>query len=314
MSYIKKTWSDRQSEHPSRRTLTDVNTGTVQTVEVNRAEGEVTEEGEAFSAENMNDLENRINNAFGNCSFSVQSDGAYVSYNLNGTYVSKKLGEATLNGTAVASDVLAGKTFYNTSSDSSVSGSMTNNAGSTVTARSMSISGSYVTLTVPSNGYYSSSSKVKAQISNYSGETVSTNGVTQDDDYAYFTVPIEGYYTTSSKVKASNNYLTRTKTFTMGSITSGEESITIGSGAKSIIMKMKNTTSSYKNVSFIYNGATWDYMAENQAGGTSSVFNASNSSSNFNAFVPYYTNGVLKYKTGTGALNYGAVFDVIVGW
>ncbi len=58
--YRKKTWKARTSEFPTRRALTDVSTGAVQTVNVARDEGNVTEQGDGFSAANMNDLEARI--------------------------------------------------------------------------------------------------------------------------------------------------------------------------------------------------------------------------------------------------------------
>lgn len=58
MPYEKKVWVDRQSEHPTRRTLTP--TGNENEYDVSRAEGLVLEEGDAFDAANMNDLEKRI--------------------------------------------------------------------------------------------------------------------------------------------------------------------------------------------------------------------------------------------------------------
>lgn len=64
MSYNRKTWQNRNSEHPYRRTLTDTTTGTSQTVDVTRAEGEVTTEGDAFDANNMNNMEGRIADEF----------------------------------------------------------------------------------------------------------------------------------------------------------------------------------------------------------------------------------------------------------
>ena len=60
MAFVKKTWTDRMSQYPTRRVLTDTTTGTTQTVTVARSEGEVSQTGDAFSAANMNDLENRI--------------------------------------------------------------------------------------------------------------------------------------------------------------------------------------------------------------------------------------------------------------
>ena len=61
--FIKKEWVDRQSQYPSRRKLTQT---TVENVyEVERAEGDVPEPGDAFDAANMNDIEDRVYNAFG---------------------------------------------------------------------------------------------------------------------------------------------------------------------------------------------------------------------------------------------------------
>lgn len=62
MGFVKKTWKDRISQYPNRRTIND---GIVtKTVTVGRDEGEVTQEGDAFSASVMNDLEQRIYDAF----------------------------------------------------------------------------------------------------------------------------------------------------------------------------------------------------------------------------------------------------------
>lgn len=60
MAFQKKTWKDRVSEQPQRRLITPVGGGTSTTVDVTRQEGIVIQEGDAFSAANMNDLENRI--------------------------------------------------------------------------------------------------------------------------------------------------------------------------------------------------------------------------------------------------------------
>lgn len=63
MAYTAKTWKDRQSEYPNRRNLTDAD-GNISQVTVSRDEGAIAEEGDAFSAENMNDMEQRISNEF----------------------------------------------------------------------------------------------------------------------------------------------------------------------------------------------------------------------------------------------------------
>ena len=59
MAFVKKTWQARISEYPNRRTITDEN-GVVKLVTVGRSEGTVSQEGDAFNASNMNDLEQRI--------------------------------------------------------------------------------------------------------------------------------------------------------------------------------------------------------------------------------------------------------------
>ena len=64
MAYTKKTWKDRISQYLNRRKITDINTGTTQTVTVVRDEGNVTEAGDTFTAAVMNDLETRIDNEF----------------------------------------------------------------------------------------------------------------------------------------------------------------------------------------------------------------------------------------------------------
>lgn len=62
--FEKKTWQNRLSQYPTRRTLTDVDTNEVTTVDFARAEGQIYTEGDGFTAANMNDLEDRIEAAF----------------------------------------------------------------------------------------------------------------------------------------------------------------------------------------------------------------------------------------------------------
>ena len=65
MAFVKKTWKDTIAQYPNRRTITDVsNTASVTTVEVVRAIGTVSQEGDAWNATNMNGLETRIEDAF----------------------------------------------------------------------------------------------------------------------------------------------------------------------------------------------------------------------------------------------------------
>ena len=62
MAFVKKTWKDRIAEFPTRRRLTKSN-GDSELVTVAREEGTLSQEGDAFSAENMNDLERRVDDA-----------------------------------------------------------------------------------------------------------------------------------------------------------------------------------------------------------------------------------------------------------
>lgn len=63
MAFAKKTWKDRIAEFPTRRRLTKED-NTSELVTVAREEGTLSQKGDAFSAENMNDLENRIDEEF----------------------------------------------------------------------------------------------------------------------------------------------------------------------------------------------------------------------------------------------------------
>ena len=63
MAFSLKTWVNHISEYPNRRKLTHED-GSTELVTVARAEGQISAEGNAFSAEEMNDLENRIKGGF----------------------------------------------------------------------------------------------------------------------------------------------------------------------------------------------------------------------------------------------------------
>lgn len=60
--YERKVWVNRQSEHPSRRKLTP--TGNDGEYDVSRSEGIIMEDGDAFDADTMNDLERRVTAGF----------------------------------------------------------------------------------------------------------------------------------------------------------------------------------------------------------------------------------------------------------
>lgn len=84
MAFQKKTWKDRLVEFAGRRKLTTVSSsGNDTVVDVVRNEGAVSQEGDAFSASNMNDLEQRIYEEFDN-----------LNSNLDGKANSADLGTA----------------------------------------------------------------------------------------------------------------------------------------------------------------------------------------------------------------------------
>lgn len=62
-SWVKKIWKNRITEFPTRRTLTKED-GNMEIVTVARNEGTVSEEGDAFDAYTMNNLEERIDAGF----------------------------------------------------------------------------------------------------------------------------------------------------------------------------------------------------------------------------------------------------------
>lgn len=103
MAYEKKTWENRQSEFPNRRTLAPVD-GQENTYDVTRAEGLVMEEGDAFDQESMNDLENRIYSGFADAGVNV------YSHTRSGT-VHKFTGTGANGRAKMTADVQAGDTF-----------------------------------------------------------------------------------------------------------------------------------------------------------------------------------------------------------
>lgn len=82
-AWAKKVWKDRKTEYPTRRTLTKTD-GSQEIVTVERKEGNISQEGDAFSAANMNDLEERIDAGF--------------------TEVTRKLGENTITKISITDE------------------------------------------------------------------------------------------------------------------------------------------------------------------------------------------------------------------
>lgn len=79
MAFSKKTWLDRIAEYPTRRRLKKSD-GTDEIVSVSREEGAISQEGDAFSAANMNDLEDRVASEFN--SLNLKMDSAITTSNI----------------------------------------------------------------------------------------------------------------------------------------------------------------------------------------------------------------------------------------
>lgn len=72
MAFNKKEWTNRIAEYINRRLLTKED-GSTELVTVAREEGNVSQEGDAFNADNMNDLEERIADEFENINNSLNA-------------------------------------------------------------------------------------------------------------------------------------------------------------------------------------------------------------------------------------------------
>lgn len=121
MAFKKKTWIDRMVEYAGRRKITNVSTMSAQIVDVERAEGVVSEEGTAINAVNMNDFEQRTADAFSTVQQEIEGinsdlgalndggnikgmdareDGVYITYvpTAGADAVTKKLGNVLYAG------------------------------------------------------------------------------------------------------------------------------------------------------------------------------------------------------------------------
>lgn len=98
MAFQKKTWLNRISDYPNRRLFTKLD-NTQEIMTVTRSEGNISQEGDSFSAENMNDLETRIEEVLGGASFSIEGDKAYISYEVNGVTYKKALNDIAIDST-----------------------------------------------------------------------------------------------------------------------------------------------------------------------------------------------------------------------
>lgn len=78
MAFVTKTWKDRLVEYAGRRKLKNVATGEEILMDVSRSEGTVNQAGDAFSAANMNNLEQRIKTEFDSVNSSLTANGSQL--------------------------------------------------------------------------------------------------------------------------------------------------------------------------------------------------------------------------------------------
>nr|DAO44877.1 MAG TPA: putative tail fiber protein [Caudoviricetes sp.] len=79
MGFTKKTWKNRIAEYINRRLIT-MEDGSTNLVTVARDEGTISQEGDAFNAANMNDLEDRIEAGFADVSQSLTTKLSLSSF------------------------------------------------------------------------------------------------------------------------------------------------------------------------------------------------------------------------------------------
>lgn len=90
MAFVKKVWQDRAVEFAGRRRLKNVLTEEETVYDVTRNEGTILKEGDKFSAENMNGLEDRIEEAINELNDNVQAM-TQAQYNAMGSGRPQKL-------------------------------------------------------------------------------------------------------------------------------------------------------------------------------------------------------------------------------
>ena len=85
MAFVTKTWKDRMVEYAGRRKLKNVATGEEVLMDVSRSEGTVSQAGDAFSAANMNNLEQRIKKEFDTVNSSLANGRVQLVVNEDGS-------------------------------------------------------------------------------------------------------------------------------------------------------------------------------------------------------------------------------------
>lgn len=114
MAFAKKTWKDRIAEFPTRRRLTKED-NTSELVTVAREEGTLSQEGDAFSAENMNDLESRIDEEFtavnGKLSEKLEIELLWENQNTGVDFEPQEIRLPTLNEYSFYFIIFSGSTY-----------------------------------------------------------------------------------------------------------------------------------------------------------------------------------------------------------
>ena len=96
MTFEKKTWTNRIAEFINRRILTKED-GTTELVNVARSEGQISQEGDAFNAATMNDLEQRIADGFASHDEALEQVNASLRSKANASDLAAKASAADLN-------------------------------------------------------------------------------------------------------------------------------------------------------------------------------------------------------------------------
>lgn len=159
MAYSKKTWKDRSVEYPTRRLLTDSNSNS-EYYTVERAEGIVSEVGDAFNATNMNDLESRIESGIAEAVTTT----------------------TTTQATSDSSTKLASTAFVHNVVDSKVGASLTSSRAAIIDSSGKVASSSNIT-TTELDYLDGTTSNIQTQLNDkLNTSSLSTSTSTPDDD------------------------------------------------------------------------------------------------------------------------------------
>ena len=185
MAFSKKTWVNRLVEFPSRRIITSMG-GSLESsmiIDVERDEGEIFQEGDELSAENMNKFEQRIADEFSHVETEISETKKSVSDGkglIAAAITAKKVAASASDsfavlaqkirsiisgsGNAVRADVLEGKTFTNDDGVEYTGTMATMNGGTYAPSGSQQ--------TIPCSGKKMNSNIVISGVENLIGENI----------------------------------------------------------------------------------------------------------------------------------------------